>query len=131
MPLTRWTIVAIVLSCLMLALVGAFALVTTFDIWQSGIYQLTAHRVVPRLITQAAQPMEFALRCLFLAALGSAMFSAGLLGLSLLAARFAALGRRFQEGPFQAEGWFRALLLPALLLVLALALLLINAAFFD
>lgn len=65
---------------------GVFLHVATHDQWVQGQFLLSRRRSVPRLITYAANPTEFALRCLFVGSLGgmfASMAFAGAVGLIL------------------------------------------------
>jgi hypothetical protein len=126
MSLTKRDAVLAVLGCTMAAAVGAFLLYGAYEGWLRQELLLKGRRVVPRLITYAANPTEFALRHVFLAALGGALFSAGaipLLGLLLRPVLVrGAIGRKFA---------FVSLVLPLACFLVWFALLFFLPFYYD
>lgn len=118
MPLTPRRLLFALAGIAAIGAVGLVLLQGTYDSWQRGQVLLTRSRIVPRLVTYAEHPVEFALRCAFLglAALSFATFSmAWLVG---LIHRLVVLRSTFFAGDFQSR-WASRLLFVSLACFLA------------
>jgi hypothetical protein len=86
-----------VLLTLVFLVLGFFLVLASYDTWLLQEMVLRRRLVVPRLLTFAANPTEFVLRCLFLASLGLVFFLSGLIFLAALVQRFRVLRIRFSR----------------------------------
>jgi hypothetical protein len=112
MPLTIPKALGALLACAALSAVGLALLYGALDTWNSQQFLLSRRRVVPRLVSFAANPTEFVLRCLFMASIGAALFSFALAVLVGLVHRLVATGSRFFAGPFESRIAVRLLFVP-------------------
>lgn len=111
-----------VLLTLVFLVLGFSLVVAGYDTWLHQEMVLRRRLVVPRLLTFAANPTEFVLRCLFLASLGFVFFSSGLIFLAALIQRFRVLRTRFFKEAFQPSlaMWIYMLPLPSFVVWFAL-----------
>ena len=98
-PLTLKTVLTVGIAGPIFVAVGLPIIRGVCDTGMLGEPLLTRHPPA-RLVTWAAQPLEFVLRCLFTASLGGFFFTAGALGLLALLFRLPPLHRRLRTGRF-------------------------------
>lgn len=103
MPLTLGKLLLAIIALALMGAAGAFLLLATHDQWVQGQVLLTRRRVVPRLVTYAANPTEFTLRCLFLGALGAFFVSTAIACAVGLIHRIASLRQIPLAGSFQSR----------------------------
>lgn len=103
MPLTLGKLLLAIIALALLGAAGAFLLAGTHDQWVQGQILLTRRRVVPRLVTYAANPTEFTLRCLFLGSMGAFFASTAFACAVGLIHRIASLRQFPLDGPFQSR----------------------------
>jgi hypothetical protein len=96
----------------LMGFLGVVMLGATYDDWVRGQMMLTRRRTVPRLVTLAANPVEFTLRCTFVGLFASCFASFAAVGLVGLVHRFSVLGTRFFSGPFESRIMVRLMLVP-------------------
>jgi hypothetical protein len=112
MPLTPRKLIVLLIGLGAFGLLGAAMLWATYDDWVRGQMLLTRRRTVPRLITLAADPVEFTLRCTFVGLFASSFASFALIGLLGLLHRLAVLRTRFFSDPFESGIMVKLLLVP-------------------
>lgn len=112
MPLTPLKLMKVLFFLGAFGLLGVWLLSMSYEEWIRGHVLLTRRRVVPRLVTYAANPVEFSLRCAFLALLGGFFASFASVGLFGIVHRLAALRSRFFAGPFKSKASVRLMLVP-------------------
>lgn len=101
-PLTFKGVLTVGIGGPVFVAVGLSLLQGAYDGWTLGEMLLTRHPPA-RLVSWTGQPVEFALRCVFLAALGGFFFTAGLAGLLELLLRLPPLRQRIKAGPIKAR----------------------------
>ena len=112
MPLTPRKLIFILVGLGVMGLFGAVLLGATYDDWIRGQMVLTRRRTVPRLITYAANPVEFTLRCTFVGLIASFFASSALVGLLGIVHRFSILRSRFFTAPFESRIAVKLMLVP-------------------
>ena len=131
MPFTLGKLLLGIIALALMGAAGAFLLAGTHDQWVQGQFLLTRRRVIPRLVTYAANPTEFTLRCLFLGSMGAFFASTAFAGAVGLIHRITSLRQNQLPGPFQSRVAMALMLVPLVCFLVWFGLLAYLPAAYD